>query len=56
MGKFILCRDIETKQKLLAHGYPLLNEYMGAFLFANIECKTANFDNSKVVFTDRMTF
>ncbi len=51
---FIKTNDAPTKQKLIDEGFVLVNESGGFATFLNDKQKKTNFDDKKVVLTDKL--
>jgi hypothetical protein len=61
MTKFIQCFDEESKNELLNNGFKMVNKFKTnngfCWIFENNEkIKTLQFNNQKLIFTDRLNF
>ena len=57
--KFIIVRDIEIANKLIASGFNLVSNMNGIYTFMNITPKHFNFENidvKKLVYTNMLVF
>lgn len=57
MKKFLVCKNEDTKNKLLENGFKLLKEEDGVFIFLNNEDKKSfDFSKLEITQTNRLNF
>lgn len=56
MKKFLVCKDQETKDKLLANGFKLLKYEDGMYVFLNQETTNFDFSELEIITTNRLNF
>ena len=56
MKKFLICKDEEVKEELLANGFKLLKEDDGIYVFLNKEKDHFDFSKLEIISTNRLNF